>query len=577
MKDLFAKVSRKGARRAAYLAVAFVALTSLYQNCGQSFQVSQLASESIEPLSVPTLQFASPSAAPELTNAKDLDVAFTMKMDRRVTLASARCSVDGGADVDCTSGKFSLKGLFDGDHTIRIVATDSRGQNAEPLTAVIRVDATPPTVRISQQPATVSGSTSASFGLVGTDNLSGVVAVECAIGAAEFAACTTPSSQDYINLASGAQKFRVRAKDKAGNISPVVEYSWTVDLTAPIVMIVKPADFIGSKSISITFSGTDEGVALTNFECQLDGGGYTACTSPKTYQNTLTEGLRKFDLRARDTAGNLSAPVSVSFTVDTTAPAVPTISTTEVSPTRNATPKISFTSTDMGSGVALFRCAVDAGTFADCTSPFTFAKLADGNRTLRVVARDALGNESAAATLALTVDTVAPTVQIDVAQSPAAQTSATLASVAFTRSDAGSGVKTVECRFDQGSFAANCTSPSTMTVGLGAHTFEVRVTDNAGNVASATHSWTVVTPTTPPLPDWTVPTITLTEMSGGTFNLATTLPTTGVKPNGTFSVDPSGAQLPSGMSLSSNGVLSVGNAVVGDTNGVIFVYTEPAI
>jgi len=48
-----------------------------------------------------------------------------------------------------------------------------------------------------------------------------------------------------------------------------------------------------------------------------------------------------------------------------------------------------------------------------------------------------------------------------------------------------------------------------------------------------------------------------------------------VKAGGSFAVDGSGAGLPSGMTLSTAGVLSVGTAVVGDTNNVIFSYTEP--
>lgn len=70
---------------------------------------------------------------------------------------------------------------------------------------------------------------------------------------------------------------------------------------------------------------------------------------------------------------------------------------------------------------------------------------------------------------------------------------------------------------------------------------------------------------------WSVPVLTFVAGSGGVFDLKTTLPQ-GAPSGGTFSVDPSGAPLPNGMTLSSNGVLSVGGAVVGDTNGVVFAY-----
>jgi hypothetical protein len=59
-----------------------------------------------------------------------------------------------------------------------------------------------------------------------------------------------------------------------------------------------------------------------------------------------------------------------------------------------------------------------------------------------------------------------------------------------------------------------------------------------------------------------------------TYDLAATLPP-GVVRGGTFGVDPSGTSLPDGITLTSAGILSLGNAKVGQTSGVIFTYTEP--
>jgi hypothetical protein len=58
------------------------------------------------------------------------------------------------------------------------------------------------------------------------------------------------------------------------------------------------------------------------------------------------------------------------------------------------------------------------------------------------------------------------------------------------------------------------------------------------------------------------------------FDLAATLPAA-IRRGGIFSVDPRGAALPSGMSLSTAGLLSVGSATAGTTVGVIFAYSEP--
>jgi hypothetical protein len=60
---------------------------------------------------------------------------------------------------------------------------------------------------------------------------------------------------------------------------------------------------------------------------------------------------------------------------------------------------------------------------------------------------------------------------------------------------------------------------------------------------------------------------------GRWIDLNETLPIE-VPRGGSFSVDPSGAGLPAGMSLATNGLLSVASATrAGVTQGVIFVYT----
>jgi hypothetical protein len=73
---------------------------------------------------------------------------------------------------------------------------------------------------------------------------------------------------------------------------------------------------------------------------------------------------------------------------------------------------------------------------------------------------------------------------------------------------------------------------------------------------------------------WDIGAPTFVEGGGSTFDLAPTLPN-GVVPGGTFEVDGSGAPLPSGMSLSAGGVLTLGAAMASVTAGVVFRYTEP--
>ena len=130
-----------------------------------------------------------------------------------------------------------------------------------------------------------------------------------------MSACTSPYA--FSGLADGAHSFQVRARDAAGNESAAASYGWTIDTTAPETTIDSgPVGTVGSAEAIFTFSSE----AGAGFECELDGGGFAACTSPKTYSG-LAEGAHTFRVRARDAAGNADpTPATRSWTVDTVAP-----------------------------------------------------------------------------------------------------------------------------------------------------------------------------------------------------------------------------------------------------------------
>ena len=90
----------------------------------------------------------------------------------------------------------------------------------------------------------------------------------------------------------------------------------TKDTTPPDTSITsKPLNLTNSTSANFSFTSTE----TATFECQMDSGGYTSCTSPKSYTG-LTEGSHSFSVKAIDSAGNTdSTPASYTWTIDTTA------------------------------------------------------------------------------------------------------------------------------------------------------------------------------------------------------------------------------------------------------------------
>jgi hypothetical protein len=77
-----------------------------------------------------------------------------------------------------------------------------------------------------------------------------------------------------------------------------------------------------------------------------------------------------------------------------------------------------------------------------------------------------------------------------------------------------------------------------------------------------------------PLTDWNVGPLFFLAGSVAALSLELTLPSGAVK-GGTFGISTTGAALPTGMTLSQSGILSVGSASPGKVDGVIFTYTEP--
>ncbi|MGE0790391.1 MAG: hypothetical protein AB7S26_32240 [Sandaracinaceae bacterium] len=73
---------------------------------------------------------------------------------------------------------------------------------------------------------------------------------------------------------------------------------------------------------------------------------------------------------------------------------------------------------------------------------------------------------------------------------------------------------------------------------------------------------------------WSPGTIQLVIGERTSVDLAATLPA-GVTLGGTFAVAPEGTALPTGMTLGPDGVLRLGTATVGITDGVLFDYVEP--
>ncbi len=327
----------------------------------------------------------------------------------------------------------------------------------------------------------------------GTTLTHALLAGSPAINAGDNATCA-PTDQRGIARSGGGATCDIGAYELVDAIPP--------DTT----ITANPTNPSASANASFSVTGSDSGGSgLAGFECQLDGSGFSACTSPQSYI-ALADGSHTFQVRAVDGAGNLDpTPASFTWMVDATGPDT-TITATPSNPTNSTTASFSFTGNDGGgTGVASFQCQLDGGAFNPCTSPETISGLIGGMHMFAVRGIDVLGTpDPTPATFTWEIDLTSPETLLTAM--PTNPTNSVDASFEFDSSEPGA---TFECSLDGEPFAS-CTSPKPY-VGLseGVHAFEVQATDSAGNVdpTPATYTWLIdvtapdsMISTTPPNP-----------------------------------------------------------------------------
>jgi large repetitive protein len=316
--------------------------------------------------------------------------------------------------------------------------------------------------------------------------------VELFEGATSRGTATTGSgglwSRTLTGLSDGSHSYTATARDAAGNTSGASNSrTVVVDTTAPnTVLTTGPLGATSSTSASFTFTADDPSAS---FECRLDGGAWTACSSPRTYA-TLTEGSHTFEVRATDAAGNTDQmPALRTWTVDTAPPAPPVITgPAEGATSSSGTLTVSGTA-EPGSIVEFFDGAASKGVTATSLGGSwskVVSGLADGAHAFTAVATDAAGNASSLSSpRTVVVDTTFPDTSIETG--PSNPTTATDATFEFAANEPGAAF---QCRLDGGAWAT-CSSPETRgTLAEGAHAFEVRAIDAVGNTDASPAMWT---------------------------------------------------------------------------------------
>jgi hypothetical protein len=244
--------------------------------------------------------------------------------------------------------------LADGTYTVRAEQSDAAGNTGTSATRTFTVDTTPPAVTLTN-PANggyanhstpmVNGSAEVAAG--DSDVTVKIFAGSTATGTPvqTLTATVQADSSWTVNgatLAEGTYTALAQQSDAAGNTGTSSAHTFTVDITPPQTSISDgPAASTAATSATFSFNSSETG---STFQCQLDGGTWTTCTSPQSY-TSLAVGTHTFGVRATDAAGNLDpTPATSSWTV--TAP--PTTTTPPPTTTPRPPAKLQLTLTAKG-------------------------------------------------------------------------------------------------------------------------------------------------------------------------------------------------------------------------------------
>jgi hypothetical protein len=258
-----------------------------------------------------------------------------------------------------------------------------------------------------------------------------------------------------------------------------------VDDDNPTITVGPNEEFSESQERTVKmWFGADEGDST--YTCRFDSAQFSSCTSPK--EVTLQPGVRTFEVRAWDPSENGSNVASRTIRVIDTA-----LSGSGPSGLTNSRSAGFAFTTEGGTG---FDCSLNFGAWTDCSSGFAgYHGLADGNYTFRVRGKaDGGWYDRIPAARNFTVDGTPPETTLNPLLGPGEGALVTLvtAQFGFTSSESG----TFECNLDGLGFAG-CGSPRDLSgLASGAHRFQVRARDQAGNYdpTPAERNWTVAAP-----------------------------------------------------------------------------------
>ena len=356
------------------------------------------------------------------TAERNADIRVSIDDDGHASTAPVVVSTTADDAGDWSIDSIDLSSLVEGEITAIATATDAAGNKSGNGSATTTKDLGPP-------------------GLVSTSPAGGATVQSPAEITATFSEPLDPGSTITVHdrtgtLLDGSTTFRdgdkmivftpasapveagspydvtVHADDAQGNQTTLVEFSFSVDNTAPVAPTITdasdPVNAAGDEAFEVS-GGGEEGatidVTVTDASSQVvtDSTTVVSVWDVLLDVSDLDDGTLTVTATATDEAGNTSSPTEITVTKDTVAPAAPTIesATDPVTPADEGAVEISGDA-ESGSSVDVTVTDEDSATVSETTTAgdgwavtVDVSSLADGTLTITATATDAAGNTSA--------------------------------------------------------------------------------------------------------------------------------------------------------------------------------------
>ncbi|BAS68020.1 Ig-like domain-containing protein [Bathymodiolus septemdierum thioautotrophic gill symbiont] len=400
------------------------------------------ATSSAKSITVDTVAPATPTiaavATDDVINLSEKNSAITGTTEAGSTVTLSIGGNTRTATVTNTTWSYTLTdaditAMGQGTESITVTATDTNGNTATssaksitvdtvaPATPTIAAVATDDVINLSEKNSAITGTTEAGS------------TVTLSIGGNTRTATVTNTTWSYTltdaditAMGQGTESITATATDTNGNTATSSAKSITVDTVAPAtptIAAVATDDVINLSEKNSAITGTTE--AGSTVTLSIGGNTRTATVTNTTWSYTLTDaditamgqGTESITATATDTNGNTATSSAKSITVDTVAPATPTIAAVATDDVINLSEKNSAITgtTEAGSTVTLSiasntRAATVTGTTWSYTlTDADITAMGQGAESITATATDTVGNTATSAAKSITIDTTAPT------------------------------------------------------------------------------------------------------------------------------------------------------------------------